>query len=551
MLLFCDRSSACITAAVAVLALCVGQHVLAQQDVRTIVLTGDQVPGQVDGVQFTSLHNFFPINDLGMTGIGGVFDGPGIGIHNSGLYADDGASNLTQIVSEGDAVPVTEFGGFFSSFGEIYVTGTGEYLFSGLGRGGPIEYPSFGARGIFEAANNNIDTVVFVREPAAGAVAGVAYLDLNGPAAVNRAGQIAIGADLFGAGIDASNDEGVYKGDKATIMQVARAGEVAPDAGTDIVFNSFGYAVINGLGQTAFKARLTGPGLNNTNDSSIYREIGGNLTLVARAGQEVPGASPGVVFETVDDPVINDAGQVAFHAQIAGPGIDFLNNNAIYRAQPDSTLTEVVRQGDQAPGSVAGVVFDSFTSPVMNADGQIVFQANLSGTGVNSSNEDGIYLLDNGTLIEVARAGDTAPQNESGAVFLAVENPVINANGQVAFLAFLDNTTGGLADNFALYATDTEGQLIQIIREGQQFDVDDDPVVQDLRTVVDIGILEDTGNQEGRPSGFNDQGQIAFRASFSDGSEGIFVSDLVIIPEPSSLALLALCTPTLLRRWRA
>jgi len=44
-----------------------------------------------------------------------------------------------------------------------------------------------------------------------------------------------------------------------------------------------------------------------------------------------------------------------------------------------------------------------------------------------------------------------------------------------------------------------------------------------VRTVVP---LNTSGNEDGRSRGFNNLGQLAFRASFTDGSAGIFVADL-------------------------
>ena len=49
-----------------------------------------------------------------------------------------------------------------------------------------------------------------------------------------------------------------------------------------------------------------------------------------------------------------------------------------------------------------------------------------------------------------------------------------------------------------------------------------------------------TANSGDRSSGFNNLGQLAFRAYFTDGTGGIFVSNRVAIPEPSTLALAAL-----------
>jgi hypothetical protein len=81
----------------------------------------------------------------------------------------------------------------------------------------------------------------------------------------------------------------------------------------------------------------------------------------------------------------------------------------------------------------------------------------------------------------------------------------------------------------------------------------------DFRTInglsfVGISGSGSTGNSDGRRSAFNNFGQLAFAANFTDGTSGVFVSNRVAIPEPSStlLGLLALAclaaTPRLNRQ---
>ena len=55
-----------------------------------------------------------------------------------------------------------------------------------------------------------------------------------------------------------------------------------------------------------------------------------------------------------------------------------------------------------------------------------------------------------------------------------------------------------------------------IAREGYAFDVNDDPFIEEQRTV---DLITSTGS-------FNDNGQFAFNLSFTDGTSGIFVADL-------------------------
>ena len=85
------------------------------------------------------------------------------------------------------------------------------------------------------------------------------------------------------------------------------------------------------------------------------------------------------------------------------------------------------------------------------------------------------------------------------------------------------------------------GNLRLIVRQGDTIDVDDGPGI-DLRTIRYLSVFSsNTGNDDGRGSGFNDLGQLAFKATFTDGATGIFVSDRVaVIPEPSSLLLAGL-----------
>ncbi len=90
-----------------------------------------------------------------------------------------------------------------------------------------------------------------------------------------------------------------------------------------------------------------------------------------------------------------------------------------------------------------------------------------------------------------------------------------------------------------------------IAREGDLLDVEDGPGT-DFRTISRLLFFDfsNTGNGDGRASSFNDLGQLVFSASFTDGTQGIFVSDLVAIPEPTSVVLGAIGLFGLLARRR-
>jgi hypothetical protein len=128
-----------------------------------------------------------------------------------------------------------------------------------------------------------------------------------------------------------------------------------------------------------------------------------------------------------------------------------------------------------------------------------------------------------------------APGAPSGVKFsgLSQTNLVFNAAGQIAFQSSLRGSGVNSENDLGLWATDLEGTLHLILRTGDLLEV----APSDFRTISGFEFHGDTGNEDGRVSGFNDLGQLAFFAYFTDGSSGIFVSNLVAVPEPIGLVV--------------
>ncbi len=64
----------------------------------------------------------------------------------------------------------------------------------------------------------------------------------------------------------------------------ALTGDAAPGTEPQVTFSRFHEVVLNAAGQTAFHATIAGPGVESTNNSGIWSERTGSLGLVARAG---------------------------------------------------------------------------------------------------------------------------------------------------------------------------------------------------------------------------------------------------------------------------
>jgi hypothetical protein len=96
--------------------------------------------------------------------------------------------------------------------------------------------------------------------------------------------------------------------------------------------------------------------------------------------------------------------------------------------------------------------------------------------------------------------------------------PVINSAGQIAFSAPVDGT-----DLDWIWATTKDGELKLIARRGDIVEVGPG----DSRTVLVAFVGQDGRNGDGRPTYFNDLGQLVFSVFFSDVSQGILVSNAV------------------------
>jgi hypothetical protein len=224
---------------------------------------------------------------------------------------------------------------------------------------------------------------------------------------------------------------------------------------------------------------------------------------------------------------INDAGRTTFGADLVGTGVNTTNNNGIW-SEGSGTLVLIARKGSAAPGTPAGVNFGDVDFPVLNGAGHVAFFSGLVGAGVDSTNNEGIWSESNGGLALVARSGSRAPGTSEGVVFVGLDQPTLNGLGRTAFSSSLAGTgvIAGVSDQAIFAEVGEGGALTLIARTGDTIEL----APGDVRTVSDLTFMTNasgpirSGLEDGRPAGFNDAGQVAFAATFTDGSSGIFVT---------------------------
>jgi hypothetical protein len=264
------------------------------------------------------------------------------------------------------------------------------------------------------------------------------------------------------------------------------------------------------------------------------------VNLIARSGDQAPGVQNGVHFSGT--PWGNDLSSVKLNDHDHVAFIGFLNGDDVVQgnwagvwSNRSGNLELLLREGSRAPGFAEDVLVDSIHDVALDNRDRVAIMAGLVGPGLDYTNSVAVWREDDAGLALVGQLG-SGPLDLPGATHGgSLNNLVVNDVGQVAFGATWVDTTHPLnTDEIVQYVssgiwvTDIDGQLHTIARTGDTFEV----TPGDVRRINAVSPL--TSNS------FNARGQLIFRASFMDGSDGVFVFNGVIIPEPSSPVLLVL-----------
>jgi hypothetical protein len=193
-----------------------------------------------------------------------------------------------------------------------------------------------------------------------------------------------------------------------------------------------------------------------------------------------PQLGPGVDFSSPGKFSVNSSGQVAFSADLIGPGIVSTeggeNDTAMWR-WTSSAKELLLREDAQAPGLPNGVLVNSIFAAFANGaeladDGSAMSFVQLKGAGVSEDLNDQAFLrLDGpGTGLKVFRSGDLVPST-----FLSMTRdlasfsmPTRDSTGHVMFRV---NPLAGpgvtsLSNDALVFGMDNNYSLL--VREGQQ-----------------------------------------------------------------------------------
>src|SRR5215475_10977647 len=231
----------------------------------------------------------------------------------------------------------------------------------------------------------------------------------------NARGHVAFFASLLrGAGT-----EGLFLAGARGIVKVAAEGDQAPGGGTLSGFGRHPIPSVNVERNVVFAAAVS----KGKTVEGIFLSSRGIHRAVAVAGEPAPGIPSGT-FASLDFPVLNDRGEIAFLATVRR-GRDTVEAIHMRRS---GRLRKIVSQEDPAP---AGGTFAAFGAPALNNRGVVAFAAVVEGRSVPG----GVFTVAEDRVRMLAGAGDSTPL---GGVFAKFsERVTIDDTGSVAFIALL------------------------------------------------------------------------------------------------------------------
>ncbi len=235
-----------------------------------------------------------------------------------------------------------------------------------------------------------------------------------------------------------------------------------PLPGSSLVLDRIdAYAPIDQTGGFALAKIQEGGGVTSQNDIGLWRVVlEGNSTLVLRTG-DVDSAT-GTPITAIGKPSANESGQAAVWIETqdsaASEGVYLVTESG---AQPLFVANTPVETGEET------LTVESIFNPVINSAGDVAFLATIASE--HSSTEYALFrYMSGGSLELIAKTGDQAVGTFSGTYFEAINSPKINSNGQLAFVATLmgDGDTVSDTTNSGIWAHDADGNLVLVERKG-------------------------------------------------------------------------------------
>ena len=259
-------------------------------------------------------------------------------------------------------------------------------------------------------------------------------------APVNSRGQVAFYASVARA----KAAEGIFLATVSGIRKAATVGDAVQGGGVLSEFARHPLPALNDAGKIAFGANVAGARATE----GIFLAAEDRIKVIALSGTDAPGVRNGTFVE-FDAPVLNNRDEIAFVGTVRR-GRETLQVLYLYSG---GVLRKLVAGGDAAP---RGGTFDRFGLPAINNKGMIAFPAVVEHGAILG----GIFTVGASELHLLVGAGEIGPGGEMLARFS--ERAAIDDQDNVAFVAHL----GSNAASEALLVANASG-LTQLAVTGE------------------------------------------------------------------------------------
>jgi len=418
------------------------------------------------------------------------------------------------VLAEGDTVPGGD-GTFWMFSDNLAVSPSGLAVFLAS-----LDDTSFSSdSGLFTLDLLTGETAQLAREgnpTPAGGLFGRFSVGLQTPLlnTVNTSGQSVFVEEFYGDGVTSARDFGAFLAHDGNIDLVAAEGDTFPSFRQGSVpMETLSSMSMNDAGDIAFYAGLGGI----YGDEGVFKWSDGTLNEVALVDQATPAGGTYAEFRTVVYTPINNAGQIAFRADVElGVGG---NPQMIFRAGDTGTVV-IARFGDPIPGTDDSI-YNISRDVALNDAGQVLLEAN------DGPNGDRFLVLGNGTSQTYIAVPDTpTPCGDffDGTIY----EYALNNAGQVAFTARSAVPGKGSSSwRRGLYMYTPGVGTECLIRVDDQLDGMTVSTVR-LRPAAEAGSM--------RADGINDAGAVAFFFETQEGPSGIAAAGLTVSCGPADLA---------------
>jgi hypothetical protein len=337
----------------------------------------------------------------------------------------------------------------------------------------------------------------------------------------------------FSAGVSRS---AVFIGKPGATSLLARTYLQAPGLPEGVEFNIMSDPVISPSGTAAFFATLSGTGISDDNDTSLWKSTATGVQRIVAESDPVPSAGSGVKVGDIFFPLVretpfgwNEAGQVAFTTTLAGNGITFANEGAILAGLPGA-LAIACRDG-VSDGHTFDVPQRAY--PLINRTGQVAFVANVTPAGTSNVLESVWRWTPGpggGTRQLIAREGQQAPDLPAGVVMdsttFGKPNFSFSMNGSGQLILSTRLAGPGISydagNDMAVYLSNAAGALKLIARTGGTIDIGGGV----FREVGFLSLSFGSGGEDGRSRCLNEAGETVLNIGLGVAGSGAYDNGL-------------------------